>query len=150
MEPKTIAIIVIIAVIAVFLLIGYAVKKRIPTNKVQPFITLMGKYTNCKWKVKLVSRILPFVPEKATINCNKPALMCPIPNLHIVATGRKSFKILNAKSFSKGKYSICGEQVSSDDCSRIETRSFLYQNFTMSLIPEKGQHAGQFLFDCRF
>lgn len=126
----------LIAAILIFLIVGYTTKKRINTRRMKPHIALMGKNSGVKYSVS--RRLLPYVPERASINCNKPNLMCPISNLQIEATGKNTFKILNAESVLKNGVRINGETVSRDDKDRISRKKYRYSGFTMAPIPPPG------------
>ena len=144
MEKFIIALVVIAVVV---LIVGYVVKKRIPTNKFSPCIVYMGEREYCKIKVKTITRILPFATEKAVIDVNNSALKCSFPDLRIQATGKNRFRILNAEKILRKPCSICGEHLSKVDAERVTKRVFSYRGFTMSNLPKPGEHAGQFLFE---
>lgn len=150
MGPREYAIIAAIAFVVIFLLIGYAVKKRIPSqNRLNPQIVLQDLSTKCSMHVSTASRLLPFVAEKAHIHNHKEQFRCDIHNLHIQAVDRNSFRILNAEKLPKKGVSICHEKYTVAEYGRLEACIFTYRDFSMSAIPEPGEMAGQFFFGYR-
>ena len=73
--------------------------------------------------------ILPYVPERATVKCYKPAFGCNFPDLRIEATGKRSFKIIN-RSLPLKSTKICGEFYS--DMEDLRKRQFSFGNFDIT------------------
>lgn len=130
--------------ILLFLIIGYTKKKRINRRKMNPHISFHGVETKVKYQINFWSRVLPFVPEKAIVKNNKPAMQCGICSLKIQANTRGTFKILNAKAVIKKGIRIEGAVVMPDEADRVARTSQNYSSFCMSPIPAPGAEVGMF------
>ncbi|MCD7822450.1 MAG: VWA domain-containing protein [Oscillospiraceae bacterium] len=122
--PRLLALAIII-----FLLIGYLSKKRICTSrkKVEAVCSYKGTVSKREIKKQPLSVILPYVPEKATIRCNKPDLECRCPNLKIKAVGKKYSFVITNKKLPLDKIKIDGETFT--DLKSVKERHFSLNGF---------------------
>ena len=121
---------VIIAAILLWLLVGYIKKKRLKTRGLNPRCQFKDSISpKRKISKDFLSVILPYVPERATVKCYKPAFGCNFPDLRIEATGKRSFKIIN-RSLPLKSTKICGEFYS--DMEDLRKRQFSFGNFDIT------------------
>ena len=80
-----------------WLVIGYIKKKRLRISKLNPRCYFKDT-TSPKQRISkdILTVILPYIPERATVKCHKAAYQCNFPDLRIESVGRSSFKIINA------------------------------------------------------
>ena len=138
--PRIVAI-----VITLWLLIGYLKKKRFRTRGLNPRCRFKGAESpKRKIDKDILSVILPYVPEKATVRCHNSSFQCNFPDLRIVATGRSSFKVLN-KTFPLKTTKICGEYY--PDMETVHARVFSSGSFDLISIDQRTKkNLGTFSF----
>ena len=80
-----------------WLVIGYIKKKRLRISKLNPRCYFKDT-TSPKQRISkdILTVILPYIPERATVKCHKAAYQCNFPDLRIESVGRSSFKTINS------------------------------------------------------
>lgn len=138
--------VIISLLILFFIILGYIVKKKIPKKRLNPRCILDGEFSpKKKIKKKILSVIIPYVPEEARVNSSDAGYECHFPNLKIKATSKRSFKILNNGIDVKSTL-INGE--SFEDIREIKKRNFSYSGFEITSIDtsDNNREQGSFMF----
>ncbi len=129
-----------------WLIIGYIVKKRFRLHGLNPKCRL-GTKESGKRRIKknFLSVILPYVSERAIVKCKNPGYQCNFPDLKIIATGKRSFRILN-RSLDLKHTKINGDIY--EDMASLKKRSFAMGSFDiMSIDRQTGKKLGYFTFN---
>lgn len=141
MAPKLIAIAIIL-----FIIIGYLKKNRIKTKGLNPHNVYKAKVSGKrKIKKKLWSVIIPYVDEKAIVQCRNTGYECYFPNLLIRATSKNSFRIKNANIDLK-TILINGAKIT--EMKDLTKQNFNYSGFQITSIDTKNNNKklGSFVF----
>ena len=136
---------ILIAVFILWILIGYIKKKRLRTRGLDPRCRFKGT-TSPRQKISkdILSVVLPYVPERATVRCHKSVFQCNFPDLRIQATGRRSFKLIN-KTMPLKTTKICGEFY--PDMDTLKKRNFPIGGFNITSVdPKTKKDLGTFSF----
>jgi hypothetical protein len=138
--PRLIALAVVL-----WILIGHLTKKRIRKRGLDPRCHYDGIDSERKRiRKKFLSVVWPSGPEKATVYCCDPNFSCDFPNIHIVATGRRSFRFTD-RALPLEEMRINGTTYQSmDDLKKVK---FSYGGFAIvSVDPVTQLSAGKFTF----
>ncbi len=136
---------VLAALLLLLIIIGHLTKKRLRLRGLNPRCHFKGT-DSPKRKISkhFFSVILPFVPERATVYCQKSAFQCNFSNLQIEAAGRHSFRITN-KSYPLTTTKICGQFVA--DMPTLHKLSFAFGSFDLTSVDRRTRKSlGRFTF----
>ena len=126
--PRLIAIGIIL-----FILFGYVKKNRIRKKGLHPHNIAQNRKTSGDKKIKksLLSVILPYVSEVATVRSYDSGYQCKVPDLKIKAASKSSFRIIN-KNLDVNTFEIDG--VRYEKYQDVKKRKFSYGGFKITSI----------------
>lgn len=129
-----------------WLVVGYLKKKRLRLRGLNPRCHYLRKESS-KRRIKknIWTVILPYLSERAVVKCRSSGYQCNFPDLKIIATGSRSFRILN-KSIDLKNTLINGDRF--DDMKSLRKRSFGMGSFDITSLDRKtGKRLGSFTFN---